>query len=168
MNFVDDWNSAKNYASKNFGDIIFTNGCFDILHSGHVKLLNHLKKEASRRYPKYYYFFLLVGLNSDESIERIRGKKPVMNYEERSFIIDNLKCVDGVVRFSQDTPELLITFIKPTVLGKGGDYKDKEIAGEKCVLEYGGTVLKNFFVEGFSSGRIKDKIKTTTNYTNDI
>ena len=158
MDYKDDWQTAKEKAKGKL--LIFTNGCFDIIHPGHIALLNDLRKNVILRTINQTgsKFFLLVGLNSDNSILKIKGKKPIMSYSERAYIIDNLKAVDGVVKFEQPTPLEIISFLKPYALGKGGDYKDKKIVGESIVLKSGGIVLKDFFIKGYSSGIIKHKI----------
>ncbi len=132
--------------------IVFTNGCFDIIHAGHVSYLNEAKNLGD---------VLIVGLNSDESVKRLKGPdRPIVNQNDRAYILANLKPVDYVIIFDQDTPYELIKEIKPNVLVKGGDYQGKDIAGKDIVESSGGkTVLINF-VEGKSTSEIIKKIKS--------
>ena len=132
--------------------IIFTNGCFDIIHSGHISYLNKAKALGD---------VLIVGLNSDESVKRLKGKdRPIVNERDRAYVLANLKPVDYVVLFDEDTPCELIKEIKPDVLVKGADYELKSIAGSDIVEAAGGkTVLINF-VKGKSTSEIIKKIKS--------
>lgn len=112
--------------------VVFTNGCFDILHAGHVHCLERAKSFGDR---------LVVGLNSDESVRRLKGKnRPVMNQNDRARILGALECVDLVVIFDEDTPLELIRAVKPAVLVKGGDYRPEDVVGREVVEEYGGRV----------------------------
>ena len=102
-------------------NIIFTNGCFDILHIGHVKLLKFAKSLGDK---------LIVGVNSDESVRRLKGAtRPINTLENRIEILQSLNCVDEVVSFDEDTPYNLITNIKPDIIVKGGDYNANEVVG---------------------------------------
>lgn len=131
--------------------ISFTNGCFDILHPGHIFSLGQAAKEAD---------YLIVGLNSDASVQRLKGPtRPVNNTESRAIILANLTIVDMVVVFEEDTPLQLITALLPDVLVKGGDYTLEQIVGAKEVVAAGGKVIINPIVEGFSTTTIIDKIK---------
>ena len=132
--------------------IVFTNGCFDIIHAGHISYLNEAKALGD---------ILIVGLNSDKSVRRLKGAdRPVVNERDRAYILANLKPVDYVVIFDEDTPYELIKEIKPDVLVKGADYKGKSIAGSDIVKSSGGeTVLINF-IEGKSTSEIIKKIKS--------
>jgi D-glycero-beta-D-manno-heptose 1-phosphate adenylyltransferase len=112
--------------------LVFTNGCFDILHSGHVDYLNKAKQLGD---------YLVVGLNSDYSVKNIKGKKrPVINELERATLLDNLKCVDYVTFFNEDTPEQLINSLIPDVLVKGSDWDLDKIVGREIVIANGGEV----------------------------
>jgi D-beta-D-heptose 7-phosphate kinase/D-beta-D-heptose 1-phosphate adenosyltransferase len=112
--------------------VVFTNGCFDILHAGHVHCLERAKSFGDR---------LVVGLNSDDSVRRLKGKKrPVMNQSDRAAILSALECVDLVVAFDEDTPLELIRALKPAVLVKGGDYSPQDVVGRDMVEEWGGRV----------------------------
>ncbi|MCS7171326.1 MAG: D-glycero-beta-D-manno-heptose 1-phosphate adenylyltransferase [Aquificaceae bacterium] len=112
--------------------VVFTNGCFDILHAGHVHYLKKAKDLGD---------ILVVGLNSDESIRRIKGpKRPILPQSMRAYLLDGLRSVDYVVIFEEDTPEKLIKAIRPHVLVKGADWAPKDIVGADFVLSYGGKV----------------------------
>jgi D-beta-D-heptose 7-phosphate kinase / D-beta-D-heptose 1-phosphate adenosyltransferase len=101
--------------------VIFTNGCFDILHIGHVKLLKYAKSLGSR---------LIVGINSDCSVKRLKGSsRPINNLNNRKELLESLSCVDEVISFDEDTPYNLINMVKPDIIVKGGDYKPKEVVG---------------------------------------
>jgi rfaE bifunctional protein nucleotidyltransferase chain/domain len=131
--------------------VSFTNGCFDILHPGHLYSIGQAAKEAD---------YLIVGLNSDASIKRLKGpERPINNTESRALIIANLVLVDAVVVFEEDTPYELITSLLPDVLVKGGDYTIDTIVGAKEVIANGGKVIINPIVEGFSTTNIIEKIK---------
>lgn len=131
--------------------IVFTNGCFDIIHSGHVSYLIEAKKMGD---------ILIVGLNSDSSIKKLKGKdRPVIIQEDRKFILENLKPVDRVEIFDEDTPLELIKLIKPSLLVKGGDYQIAEIVGYKEVLSWGGDVKTIQFKDGKSTSKIIDQIQ---------
>lgn len=122
--------------------IVFTNGCFDILHAGHVDYLNKAKSLGD---------VLIVGLNSDDSIKRIKGeKRPIINENERAFVISNIKAVDYVALFYEDTPYELIKIIVPDVLVKGGDWPIDAIVGRDIVEQNGG-VVKNIEFSFFQS-----------------
>ena len=131
--------------------ISFTNGVFDILHTGHIASLSQAAAEAS---------FLIVGLNSDASVKRLKGnERPINNQHARALVLASLIIVDAVVIFDEDTPLDLITAILPDVLVKGGDYTIEQIVGAKEVLANGGRVVINEMVEGFSTTGIIDKIR---------
>ena len=131
--------------------VSFTNGCFDILHPGHLFSLGQAANEAD---------YLIVGLNSDASIKRLKGpERPINNTESRALILANLVLVDAVVVFEEDTPYELITQLLPDVLVKGGDYTIDKIVGAKEVIANGGQVIINPIVEGFSTTNIIEKIK---------
>lgn len=132
--------------------IVFTNGCFDVLHFGHVHYLLEAKKLGD---------ILVVGLNSDDSVRRLKGpERPINGEKERAFVLAALCCVDYVVLFEEDTPENLIKAVLPDVLVKGGDYALDQIVGADFVNQNGGTVTTIPFVEGYSSSRIIEQLKT--------
>ena len=131
--------------------IVFTNGCFDILHRGHIE---YLAKAAG------HGDYLIVGLNSDSSVRKIKGKgRPIFDQETRALILASLHFVHRVVMFEQDTPYELIQILKPNVLIKGGDYKPTEIVGYDIVKANGGKVTTIEFTDGFSTTSIIEKLK---------
>jgi rfaE bifunctional protein, domain II len=126
--------------------VVFTNGCFDILHSGHVDYLNKAKEAGD---------ILIVGLNSDKSIRRIKGeKRPIVPQNERAFLIANLKSVDYVTLFEEDTPENIINDIIPDILVKGADWAIDKIIGRETVEKNGGEVKTIKFVNDQSTTNI--------------
>lgn len=130
--------------------VSFTNGCFDILHQGHIASLSDAAREAD---------FLIVGLNSDASTRRLKGEqRPVNDQQARATVIASLLMVDAVILFEEDTPLNLITALTPDVLVKGGDYTLEQIVGAKEVMAAGGRVVINPIVPGFSTTGIIDKI----------
>ena len=130
--------------------VIMTNGCFDVLHAGHVAYLEEAKSLGDR---------LIVAINDDDSVRRLKGdSRPINQLKDRMLVLAGLAAVDWVVPFSEDTPERLISSVLPDVLVKGGDYKAEEIAGAKDVLGNGGEVRILAFREGHSSSRIIEKI----------
>lgn len=136
---------------KNISNLVFTNGCFDIIHRGHIEYLNEAKSLGD---------FLLIGLNSDNSTKRLKGDtRPINNELDRAFVLSNLKCVDAVILFEEDTPYNLIKSVKPDFLVKGGDWREEQIAGADVVKEYGGKVISLKFVNSYSTTNIIDKIK---------
>lgn len=131
--------------------IVFTNGCFDILHRGHIELLEEAKKLGD---------VLIIGLNSDSSIKRLKGRgRPINNQEDRIIILRALKDVDKVMVFYENSPLNLIKQIKPDVLVKGGDWKVEDIIGHELVLENGGEVYSIPFKRNYSTTGIISKIK---------
>ncbi|MEO0276023.1 MAG: D-glycero-beta-D-manno-heptose 1-phosphate adenylyltransferase [candidate division WOR-3 bacterium] len=131
--------------------IVFTNGCFDLIHKGHIYLLKEAKKFGD---------VLIVGLNSDSSIKKIKGKgRPILKEKERGFIIDNIKGVDYVVIFNEKTPFKLIKEIKPDILVKGGDYKENEVVGGEFVKKRKGRVVIIPYLKNFSTTKIIERIK---------
>ena len=130
--------------------IIMTNGCFDVLHAGHVAYLEEAKSLGDR---------LIVAVNDDDSVRRLKGEtRPINTLEDRMLVLAGLAAVDWVVPFSADTPADLIAAVLPDVLVKGGDYKPEEIAGAREVLENGGEVRVLAFRKGHSSSRIIDRL----------
>lgn len=130
--------------------VIMTNGCFDVLHAGHVSYLEEAKSLGDR---------LIVAVNDDESVRRLKGEsRPINALEDRLLVLAGLAAVDWVVPFSDDTPAALIAAVLPDVLVKGGDYDPNEIAGAKDVLQNGGEVRILAFRDGHSSSRIIDKL----------
>ncbi len=130
--------------------IVFTNGCFDILHRGHVAYLNEARALGDA---------LIVGLNSDASVKRLKGpERPINQESDRKFVLENLKSVDAVQIFVEDTPLEIIKAIRPHVLVKGGDWKIDQIVGGREVIEWGGEVLSLNFVDGYSTTSVINKI----------
>lgn len=130
--------------------IAFTNGCFDILHEGHIFSLSQAAKEGD---------VLIVGVNADASTKRLKGpSRPVNNEHSRALLIASLLMVDAVVIFEEDTPLELITAIMPDTIVKGGDYTIDQVVGGKEVMANGGRVVINPIVQGFSTTSIIDKI----------
>lgn len=131
--------------------IVFTNGCFDLIHPGHLSYL----LEASNLGDK-----LIIGVNTDHSVRKIKGEeRPINNEQSRLQLLASLFFVDAVVLFDEDTPADLIEAIKPHILVKGGDYKIDDIVGAKETIERGGTVKVLNFLPGYSSTKIIEKIK---------
>jgi len=131
--------------------IVFTSGCFAILHPGHVAYLNEAKCLGD---------LLVIGLNSDSSVKRLKGQdRPVNNEQDRSFMLLNLKSVDQVFIFSEDTPYELIKSIAPDVLVKGGDWRPDQIVGSDLVLARGGEVRSLSFINGHSTSSIISKVQ---------
>ena len=132
--------------------IVFTNGCFDWLHVGHVRYLQEARSHGD---------LLVVGVNSDESVRRLKGPtRPVQNEADRAEILAALACVDYSVLFTQDTPYELIKIARPDVLVKGGDWRPDQIVGSDLVQAIGGQVLSLQFVDGKSTTNLINKAKT--------
>ena len=130
--------------------IVFTNGCFDLLHVGHIKYLSQAKDLGD---------ILIIGLNSDKSVKKLKGNnRPINSFEDRAKLLAALKSVDLVIMFEEQTPENLIKEIIPDVLVKGGDYDIEEIVGYQTVIDNGGQVKTLSFYEGYSSTNYIDKI----------
>ena len=130
--------------------VVFTNGCFDLIHAGHIDYLNKAKALGD---------VLIVGLNSDDSVKRINGeKRPIINEDERAEIISNIKPVDYVVLFDEDTPAELIKELVPDILIKGADWKIDKIVGAGTVLANGGEVKTIEFINDQSTSKIIDLI----------
>ncbi len=135
--------------------VVFTNGCFDILHAGHIASLMEAAQHGD---------VLVAGINADASVKKLKGpERPVNDERSRAFLIASLAVVDAVIIFPEDTPRELITTIKPDVLVKGGDYKIEDIAGAKEVLAWGGQVFQNPIVPGFSTTTLIEKIQRNGN-----
>jgi rfaE bifunctional protein nucleotidyltransferase chain/domain len=144
-NLLEEWNAQKQ-------KIVFTNGCFDILHRGHVEYLTHARDLGDK---------LILGLNTDASVKRL-GKspeRPINSEETRATILAGLECVDAVILFDEDTPYELIKFVQPDVLVKGNDYKAEDIVGYDIVTAKGGKVITIQLVDGFSTTKLIEKMK---------
>lgn len=134
--------------------IVFTNGCFDIIHRGHIHCLKEAKRQGE---------VLIVGLNSDASVRDIKGEsRPLIPQEDRAAILAALSCVDFVVIFDEPTPLELIKLLKPHILVKGGDYKKDDIVGAKEVEAWGGRVVTVPLVPGTSTSSIIERIRNFT------
>jgi len=132
--------------------VAFTNGCFDILHAGHIASLQEAAQQGDK---------LVVALNADASVRGLKGdSRPINNEDARAVVVAALGMVDAVIIFSEPTPKELIIALKPNVLVKGGDYKVEDIAGAKEVIGWGGKVIINPIVEGFSTTKIIEKMRT--------
>ena len=131
--------------------VVFTNGCFDLIHSGHAVYLDRARSKGD---------FLIVGLNTDKSVRRIKGRnRPVIGFRDRALLLAYLMPVDLIVGFGDDTPLKLIKKLKPDILAKGADYKISDIVGASEVKEYGGHVYRIPLVKGRSTSRILEKLK---------
>jgi D-beta-D-heptose 7-phosphate kinase/D-beta-D-heptose 1-phosphate adenosyltransferase len=131
--------------------VAFTNGCFDILHAGHIASLTEAAQQAD---------YLIVALNTDRSVKKLKGENRPLNDEaSRALVIASLTMVDAVILFDEDTPRELIVDLIPDVLVKGGDYKIEDIAGAKEVIANGGKVVINSILPGFSTTGLIDKIQ---------
>ncbi|MBC7451437.1 MAG: D-glycero-beta-D-manno-heptose 1-phosphate adenylyltransferase [Cytophagales bacterium] len=140
---------------KSEGEVVFTNGCFDILHLGHIDYLEKAKQLGVR---------LVVGINTDASVKRLKGpERPLNNEYARARMLAALASTDAVILFDEPTPLELITAIKPDVLVKGSDYTIDTIVGADIVTEHGGSVKTIDLVEGYSTTGIIDKIKQQLN-----
>lgn len=136
---------------KNGKKVVFTNGCFDILHVGHLTYMNEAKKQGD---------FLVVGVNSDASVKRLKGESRPINCEkDRAEMLSGLKAVDMTVIFEEDTPIELIETLKPSIHVKGGDYKKEDLPETEVVEKHGGEVRILNFVEGKSTTNIVKKIQ---------
>jgi D-glycero-beta-D-manno-heptose 1-phosphate adenylyltransferase len=141
-------NTIQEYKKQN-KKIVFTNGCFDLLHIGHVTYLEEAKKLGD---------VLVVGINTDESVKKLKGPhRPIQNENDRCAILAALKSVDHTVLFGEETPIDLIKAVKPDVLVKGGDWKIEQIVGSDFVISYGGQVKSLNFVNGKSTTSIIEK-----------
>jgi rfaE bifunctional protein nucleotidyltransferase chain/domain len=142
------WRGALRATNKS---LVFTNGVFDLLHKGHISYLLEARNLGS---------VLMVGVNSDTSVKRLKGdERPIQSEEDRAFILASLRPCDSIVIFDEDTPLELITFVVPDVLVKGGDYKIEDIVGKDVVEASGGSVKTIPFVEGRSTSGIVKKMK---------
>ncbi|MEK6614632.1 MAG: D-glycero-beta-D-manno-heptose 1-phosphate adenylyltransferase [Bacteroidota bacterium] len=132
--------------------IVFTNGCFDILHPGHIDYLSKASDLGD---------VMVIGLNSDASVKKLNkgATRPIQNENDRALILSSLQFVEAIIIFEEDTPHELIKAAKPDVLVKGGDWKPEQIAGADIVKANGGLVITVPFVEGYSTTNIENKIK---------
>lgn len=134
------------------GKVVFTNGCFDILHAGHVAYLDEARQLGD---------FLVLGLNSDASVARLKGpQRPINSFPDRAAVLAGLRAVDLVVGFEEDTPQTLIQFVQPDILVKGGDWDISRIVGAQEVLARGGEVRALAFRQGRSTTGVVERILT--------
>ena len=154
---ITDWDIANNQISKwkEAGcTIVFTNGCFDIIQRGHIELLSAAKEKGDR---------LVVGLNGDQSVKRLKGNdRPLQPVEDRAIILDAIESVDMVVGFEEDTPAEIILHFLPDVLVKGGDYTTETIVGADTVIANGGTVETIPLIPEKSTTALLDRIIKST------
>tara|TARA_B100000287_G_C20490614_1_gene724924 strand:- start:372 stop:863 length:492 start_codon:yes stop_codon:yes gene_type:complete len=153
---IFDLDSLKNKViswKENGHKIVFTNGCFDIMHKGHIEVLSKSSDLGDK---------LIIGLNSDSSVQKLKGNsRPIIDENSRAIALAALSFVDAIVLFSEDTPINLINTLTPDILAKGGDYKIRTIVGHEIVQKNGGEVILIPFVDGFSSTNIINKIKNS-------
>lgn len=147
---LEDLKSIRGKLKTEKKTVVFTNGCFDLIHAGHVDYLSKAKSFGD---------VLIVGLNTDDSVKRIKGtKRPILKQKERVFILSNLKRVDYVVLFDEDTPEKLISELLPDILIKGADWEIEKIVGKEIVEKNGGQVKTVKFVNHQSTSQIIELI----------
>ncbi len=148
QNLSDLKSLCLSYKSQN-KKVVMTNGCFDILHSGHTYILEESKKLGD---------ILIIALNSDSSIKKIKSKdRPIVEESDRAYVLSCLSSVDHIILFNEDSPENIICEILPEILVKGSDYKGKKVAGEDCLIKNGKRVVLINLIEGKSSTSIIDK-----------
>lgn len=149
-NYDDLTNLLHTWRFKDF-KIVFTNGCFDILHRGHVEYLAKAAQLGDK---------LILGLNTDESVKRLKGSaRPVVDEYSRAFLMASMHFIDLIVFFDEDTPYNLINIVQPDILVKGSDYKAEKIVGYNIVKQKGGEVKTIELVDGFSTTSLIRKIK---------
>ena len=137
------WKSSGN-------KIVFTNGCYDLIHSGHIDLLSNSKSKGDK---------LIVGLNSDRSVKKLKGDdRPIQNFDDRAIILDAINSVDMVVGFDDDTPEKIIKELLPNILVKGGDYSIDNVVGADTVISHGGSVEIVDLIPDKSTSSLIDQI----------
>lgn len=154
QNKIKDWATAQ-LQVKEWQDagetVVFTNGCFDLLHYGHIYYLAAAKELGNR---------LVVALNTDASVQQLKGpNRPIKDQKNRLHLMASLQMVDLVVLFGEPTPLELIQELSPNVLVKGGDWQPSQIVGSDCVLSKGGKVQSLPFIEGYSTTALEQKIK---------
>ena len=149
LNTILSWQQVMNknqLLQSNNQKMVFTNGCFDVLHVGHVRYLKEAKACGD---------FLLVAINTDESVKRLKGSsRPVFTLQDRAEVLSALSCVDAIVSFEQDTPLKLLNCLQPPIYVKGGDYTKERLPEYPVVSAYGGKVYCLSFYEGYSSSNI--------------
>jgi rfaE bifunctional protein nucleotidyltransferase chain/domain len=142
---------AREWRATRTGRVVFTNGVFDLLHPGHVDVLTAARREGDA---------LIVGLNSDASVRRLKGpERPVRSEVERAYVLAALRCVDAVVLFEEDTPLELVQLLQPDVIVKGGDYSESSVVGAREVRAWGGRVVIVPLTPGQSTTSIIEKLR---------
>jgi D-beta-D-heptose 7-phosphate kinase/D-beta-D-heptose 1-phosphate adenosyltransferase len=148
---IMDWERVRLWRHARSGRVVFTNGVFDLLHPGHVDVLVAARRQGD---------FLVVGVNSDDSVRRLKGPaRPVRTAPERCYVLAGLEAVDAVVVFEEDTPLELIMVLGPDVLVKGGDYTEASIVGAREVRERGGTVAVIPLTPGHSTTSTIERLR---------
>lgn len=151
---IQSWDEARRTVERWQGEglrVVFTNGCFDLLHYGHIHYLAQARDLGSR---------LVVGLNSDASVRRLKGaRRPINAQASRQLMLAALECVDLVATFEEDTPFELIRLLGPDILVKGGDYRPEDIVGADIVMARGGEVKALPYIEGYSTSAIEARIR---------
>lgn len=148
---IRTWEDARAWRSTLAGPLVFTNGVFDLLHPGHVDVLTGARAQGAH---------LLVGLNSDDSVRRLKGPaRPVNTEAERAYVLAALECVDAVVVFGEDTPGELVRYLQPDVIVKGGDYTSENVVGASDVRARGGRVVIIPLTPGQSTTGIINKLR---------
>ena len=151
MNIIQEIEKEKKQGKR----IVFTNGCFDIIHVGHVTYLTKAKELGD---------ILVIGLNSDSSVKKLKGpSRPINNQKDRELVLAALRFVDYILIFEEETPLNLIKSLSPDIIVKGGDYKEEEVVGGKYIINKGGKVIIIPFVEGKSTTNIINKMKSDEN-----
>jgi D-beta-D-heptose 7-phosphate kinase/D-beta-D-heptose 1-phosphate adenosyltransferase len=147
------WEAAAAWRRTLRGTLVFTNGVFDLLHPGHVDVLTGARAQGTH---------LVVGLNSDDSVRRLKGpERPVRSEAERAYVLAALECVDAVVIFAEDTPRDLVRHLAPDVIVKGGDYAPETVVGASDVMARGGRVVIVPLTPGQSTSGIIEKLRGT-------
>lgn len=148
---IRTWDAAASWRRALSGPLVFTNGVFDLLHPGHVDVLTGARAQGAH---------LVVGLNSDASVQRLKGPtRPVRTEAERAYVLSALECVDAVVVFGEDTPLDLVRLLQPDVIVKGGDYAPDTVVGARDVVARGGRVVIIPLTPGQSTSGIIDKLR---------
>ena len=147
------WETAITQSNKwkdSGNKIVFTNGCYDLIHPGHIDLLSKAKSKGDK---------LIVGLNSDRSVKQLKGNdRPIQNFDDRAIILDAINSVDMVVGFDEDTPEKIIKELLPNILVKGGDYSIDNVVGADTVISHGGSVEIVDLIPDKSTSSLIDQI----------
>lgn len=151
MNIIQEIEEEKKQGKR----IVFTNGCFDIIHVGHVTYLKKAKDLGD---------ILVIGLNSDSSVKKLKGpSRPINNQDDRAIVLSALKFVDYIIIFEEETPLKLVKSITPDIIVKGGDYKEEDVVGGEFIQSIGGKVIIIPFVDGKSTTNIINKMKSDEN-----